>query len=135
MLSQNLRCLLLAVLLISLVGCSGGSGIALGTVTGTLTKDGVPVSDATITFYPETGRPSSATSDIDGHYSLRFTASEDGAIVGKHKVHISYGGPGMPSAPGEPTRGRAKRSLPFEELTWPEQVTVENSSNTFDFDL
>ncbi|WP_105359027.1 MULTISPECIES: carboxypeptidase-like regulatory domain-containing protein [Pirellulaceae] len=135
MLSKNLRCLLLAIIVVGLAGCSGGSGIALGTVAGTITKDGQPVSDATITFFPETGRPSSATSDLDGRYSLRFTASENGAIVGKHSVQISYGGPGMPAAPGEPTRGRAKRSLPFEEVTWPEKVTVEKSANTIDFDL
>lgn len=135
MLSVNLRYLLLAVLLVGVVGCSGRSGVALGTVTGTVTKDGVPVSGAAITFYPEAGRPSSATSDGDGHYSLRFTANENGAIVGKHSVQISYGGSGMPSAPGAPAMGRAKRTLSAEEITWPEQVTVEDTSNTIDFDL
>lgn len=135
MFGKNLRYVVLAVVLIGLAGCSGGSGVALGTVTGTVSKDGEPVSGATITFYPEVGRPSSATSDHEGHYSLRFTAREDGAIVGKHSVQISYGGPGMPSAPGEPSRGKAKRTLPFEEVSWPETVTVEGTANTIDFEL
>jgi len=135
MLSIKLRYLLPAVLLVGMVGCSGGSGISLATVTGTITKDGAPVSGAAITFYPESGRPSSATSDRNGYYSLRFTASEDGAIVGKHRVQITYGGSGMPAPPGAPSRGIGKRMLPAEELMWPETVTVENSANTIDFDL
>ncbi|MEW4561570.1 carboxypeptidase regulatory-like domain-containing protein [Bremerella sp. JC770] len=126
------RCALL-VLLGSLVGCFSSSGVPVGKVTGVVTVGGEPMSDATVTFYPEVGRPSIGMTDESGHYDLLFTESVKGAIVGIHRVNISYGGPPQP---GEVDRhARAKRVLPPTNVEWPEPVQVESSSNTIDFDL
>ncbi|WDI41074.1 carboxypeptidase-like regulatory domain-containing protein [Bremerella sp. P1] len=105
----------------------------VGKVTGVVTKGGQPLPDATVTFYPIGGRPSFGTTDADGRYELIFTESVDGAMVGTHKVNISYGGP---QPPGEASRNaKPKRVLPPQSVDWPDTIEVQSSANQFDFDL
>ena len=77
----------------TLCGCGGGSpGDApdLGQVKGVVTLDGKPVAGATINFTPEGGGASStAVTDEQGNYELRYIRDEMGAKVGKHRVMIS----------------------------------------------
>ena len=80
--------LVLCTLLISFLGCNKGSG-NIGTVEGVVTLDGKPVDRATITFYPASGRSSGGYTDENGHYSLVYTRSEKGAVIGEHQVTIS----------------------------------------------
>jgi len=61
----------------------------LGEVTGTVTLDGKELANADVTFLPEQGRGSSGVTDTSGSYSLRYTGTERGAIVGKHSVRIT----------------------------------------------
>lgn len=72
-------------------GCGGGSDLDLKTVSGTLTWDGGdPVGEATITFMPEEGGPSStAVTDASGAFTLRTGTGASGAVVGKHKVVVT----------------------------------------------
>lgn len=117
----------------SLVGCFAGPGVEVGKVTGIVTQGGQPLSDATVTFYPVGGRPSIGITDEAGRYQLQFTESVQGAMVGTHKVNISYGGP---PPPGEADRAkRAKRVLPPTSVDWPDPIEVTASSNQLDFDL
>lgn len=135
MLNRNIGVLIFGLLL-GTSGCFAESGVPLGIVQGVVTKDGVPVPSATVTFYPEQGRPSIGITDDEGHYQLKFTESRPGAVVGTHRVNISHGGsppPGDPGSPGE--RSMRKRPLPLQEVQWSEPVTVERSSNTINFDL
>jgi hypothetical protein len=60
----------------------------MGTVTGTVTLDGQPLPNAIVFFQPEQGRPSSAITDSAGVYYLMYTSKIEGALVGKHIVHI-----------------------------------------------
>jgi hypothetical protein len=57
-------------------------------VTGTLTYKTVPVTNAYIHFRPENGRMSWAQTDEQGRFKVNYDASQDGAIVGKHKVWL-----------------------------------------------
>jgi hypothetical protein len=62
-------------------GCSGGAdGV---TVSGTVNYRGQPFSNASITFYPASGRPVSAAIS-DGEYSLRLQP-------GEYQVTVSLG--------------------------------------------
>ena len=80
--------LVLSVLLLCFCGCPSPSG-NIGWVDGVVTLDGDPVEGATVRFFPESGRASSGKTDTNGYYELRYTRSENGAIIGKHKVTIS----------------------------------------------
>jgi len=77
-------------LAIFLVGCGDG-GPALGTVEGVVTLDGQPVVNAEVTFNPQglkSGTASYGRTDAAGHYSLMFTRTKAGAMVGQHFVDI-----------------------------------------------
>ncbi len=82
--------LVLFTLLAGLTGC--GSGVdfpPLGQVTGKLTVDGEPIEGATIEFVPEEGgRPSMATTDDQGNYTLRWSPDAEGATIGTHTVVV-----------------------------------------------
>lgn len=121
--------------LICLLGCGRPAGPILAPVEGIVTEAGVPISGAMVTFYPEAGRPSVGQSDDQGHYSLRFTADRDGAVLGSHQVTIMYGGrpePGTVSETGE--KGSANRRIRGpREVNWPEPVVIEDKANQIDF--
>lgn len=75
------------------VGCGGSSGIPLAPVTGTVTFYGRPVV-AELLFQPATpdgtprGRASTAMSDSNGQFTLQFSDSEWGAMLGTHRVLV-----------------------------------------------
>jgi len=71
------------------LGCGGGPGVDVGTVEGTVTLDGAPLPDATVTFQPQGGRASIGITDASGHYELIFSRDAKGAVLGKHTVSIT----------------------------------------------
>ncbi|MBI1311182.1 carboxypeptidase regulatory-like domain-containing protein [bacterium] len=76
---------------VTLAGCGGGPDV--GSVSGVVTLDGKPLSEASILFTPvEGGRASAATSDAQGNYQLQYTQAIDGALIGEHIVTIATGG-------------------------------------------
>jgi hypothetical protein len=77
-----------ALLLVLPTGCSDGPKVVK--VTGTLKYKGAPVPNALIHFMPEHGRPSWATTDDQGRFKVNYDADQDGAVVGKHKVHLEF---------------------------------------------
>ncbi|MEQ8638169.1 hypothetical protein [Gimesia maris] len=92
---QPMRALCKAVIyflfIVSLTACGGG-GIAppeLGQVTGKVTLDGAPLTDASVTFMPEKVRASSSMTDSEGKYDLVYIRDEKGAAIGPHKVVVS----------------------------------------------
>ncbi|QDV67015.1 hypothetical protein Poly24_07060 [Rosistilla carotiformis] len=52
------------------LGCSGSSVPETYPISGTVTYQGAPVADATITFSPTAGRPASGTTDDGGTFQL-----------------------------------------------------------------
>ena len=84
-------CLLL--ILTCCLGCSGGSDVELGKVTGLVTMNGEPLADAIVVFKPAEGNPSTGRTDSNGNYDLTYLGNSPGAIVGKHSVRITTGQP------------------------------------------
>ena len=62
-------------------------------ISGRVTRGGKPVKDLSINFIPEKGRPSWGLTDAEGRYTLHYTREQDGAVVGKHKVYVTYDPP------------------------------------------
>ena len=84
-----LRCSLsLFVMLIAAIGCQRLPA-DMGSVSGTVTLDGKPVSQAMVTFTPQTGgRESFGVTNESGVYKLRYSSQEMGAKIGGHEVRI-----------------------------------------------
>jgi hypothetical protein len=75
-----------------LVGCGGGGGDHPATVpvTGTVTYNGTPVDDATVTFSPSAdGHPAIGKTDARGEFSLMTQWGTAGAVPGSYKVTVS----------------------------------------------
>ena len=74
----------------ALLGCGSSDGPPLGEVKGRVTLDGKSLSGAVLTFISQSakGSPSYGGTDNDGRYSLMFTSSKSGAMVGDHLVEI-----------------------------------------------
>lgn len=70
-------------------------GVTLGRVSGTVTKAGVPLVGAQVTFIPVDQRASAATgvTDEKGSYRLSYMEGMAGAVVGKNRVEVSCIGP------------------------------------------
>ncbi|MCC9607738.1 carboxypeptidase-like regulatory domain-containing protein [Blastopirellula sp. JC732] len=89
-----LRCLWIAGLL-AVVGCEPNTGgFDYAPVSGTVTVNGRPLEGATVAFAPQgeslnTGRPSLAQTDADGHFQLQTVNGIDGAVIGRHLVAIT----------------------------------------------
>lgn len=81
-----------ALAAVLVAGCGGGK-LKLGTVEGTVTLNGRPVK-AEVQFEPVSsedrsgGRTSSAVTDADGTFRLKYSHDREGAVVGRHNVLI-----------------------------------------------
>jgi hypothetical protein len=102
MLKHNLLVLTLSVVGSLAVGCGGG-GPATAPVSGTVTYNGKPVTNAHVSFVPSEGstRAAEGLTDGNGHFTLGTFAASDGAIIGKYKVGVIAHGPARPAKPGE----------------------------------
>jgi hypothetical protein len=109
-----LFCTLAGMIVIGLSGC-GSSGPAVHTVSGTLTYQGSPLPNMGVTFQPvDNSRPSYGETDAEGHFTLRYTGTEDGALEGEHIVFVDY----LPKGEEEMAyhEGRMKLPSPFKEV-------------------
>ena len=75
------------LLALACAGC-GQDGPEISYVEGSIKMDGKPLAGASVTFFPENGRPAGAWTDEDGHYVLNFNLDRKGAIPGKNRVRI-----------------------------------------------
>ena len=118
-------------LVLLLVGCGGPEHPDVGRVSGVVTLDGQPLSEATIMFQPTQGRASIATTDSAGKYSLTYLDGVPGALLGAHKVIIRTE---VPGEDGQPPIVKEKLPKKYHEQT---ELTAEvkPGSNSFDFAL
>lgn len=87
---QQYKFLLLLFKLSLLPMIASGCGSSdVGDVSGQVTLDGEPLEGAEVIFEPDEGRPSRATTDAEGRYTLQYTADTMGAKVGPHTVRIT----------------------------------------------
>lgn len=78
-----------AALIAVCFGCAGEPDVY--NVEGTLSYQGKPLPNVMIYFSPIDGRRRSAgETDENGHFKLRYTGMEDGAVPGEHTVFVEY---------------------------------------------
>ena len=118
--------------LLVFTSCNGEKLPGLGNVTGTVTMDGKPVSDATIQFTPaEPGATASfGMTDSAGKYELYYSRGNKGAKVGGHSVTINSfrdsGEGGQSQKETIPTRYNLNTEL---------KADIKRGSNVVNFDL
>jgi hypothetical protein len=111
---------------VCLVGC-GRPEVELGSVTGTVTLDGKPLSNAFVQFVPSRGgRAAGGATDETGHYELDYSAQDKGALVGTAKVLIST---------GDPESGRKEMVPPRYNRNTDLTAEVGPGANVLDFEL
>ena len=80
----------LSVLVTGFAGCGGVDQPATSPASGTLTLDGVPLADATVTFWEATAPTAgSGKTDAQGKFTITTFEAGDGAIIGEHSVLVS----------------------------------------------
>ena len=108
-------------------GCGGNSEIA--SVSGTITLDGTPLAQASVTFQPDKGRPSHGGTDDKGFYTLTYSMQEKGAVIGPSTVRIS-------TATEDADGKRRRESVPKRYFgEGGVKVQVENKNNKIDIAL
>lgn len=122
-------------LLCVMLGCGGDVSDRpdLGQVSGVVTLDGQPLSDATVSFQPPNGRPSSGTTDASGRYVLTYLNEVKGAVVGPHQVQVTTGR----SAVSDDDPSSAKPETLPKKYNAESTLTAEvkKGNNTFDYPL
>jgi hypothetical protein len=82
-------------LLVALAGCGSGSRYAFAEVEGKVTFKNRPLCGVIVRFYPDFDdgeqRPyATGTTDVTGSYKLTSMNGEAGALVGRHRVVVSW---------------------------------------------
>lgn len=126
---QSLTGLLLSLTV--LFGCQKSSSDLpnLAHVRGVVKMNNAPLSEATVTFFPENGRPSSAVTDSEGSYTLSYTESISGAMVGPHTVVITTAPPDDPASERIPAQFNSKTTLKAEIQPGQNELNFELVSN------
>lgn len=115
---------LLIVLLLTFTGCSSNQ---FGSVSGTVTLDGKPLSGATVEFSPADGSPAYGVTDEEGRYQLLWSADQQGAPLGLNRVRITSFSEAMP---------RIKERVPVKYNRQSELTReVGRGQQVFDFEL
>ncbi len=122
-----LRCLGLAITALAILGCSPSPRPPLGLVSGTVTLDGRPLSNATVRFTPAgPGRTSQGTTDATGRYELRYLRDIRGANRDRHTVRITTASEENGGRELLPPRYHSRSQL---------ETCVRSGTNDLDFDL
>jgi hypothetical protein len=147
--------LALALAATSLTGCLESiepdyGSLGLVSVSGTITLDGDPLSNTVVFFESPDETFSYATTDSNGYYTLKFNSKKEGVIPGQKVVRISTTAStgesagsmsGMEEDDGEGDEGeegglsKEERVPTVYNKESQLNVTVPDSSTTFDFDL
>jgi hypothetical protein len=124
------------IAIVALLGCGDSGGKSTAKVSGKVTSGGQPVTEGNIRFTPlatggDAGMPASGKIEPDGSYTLSTYGTNDGAVVGKHRIDYEekvFEGTLQPgeSPPASPYAGTKPN---------PAEVEVKAGSNTIDIDL
>ena len=126
--SRRLALVIEPVLGLFLAGCGG----SWGTASGTVTLDGAPLKDGTVSFHPAGDGPTAYGTVTDGAFTVS-TGQRDGLPAGKYKVTISAS-----TIPKEGTKEQAKMLTPKKYATadaTPLEADVKSGANTFQFEM
>ena len=129
---------------LTLSGCGGAENDQpdLGLVKGVVTLEGQPLSGASISFLPDSGRTASARTDANGNYELIYIRDTPGCKLGQNKVIITTLNDNAEddnALEGDDAVikvERVKETLPAKYNRKTELVAmVKPGENTFDFKL
>ncbi len=89
--------MLIGVAVLGALGCGSGPGEKIVPVSGTVSLNGQPLANATVSFQPITppkasvfvGPGSTGQTNEKGEFTLVVMAGKPGAVVGKHRVLIT----------------------------------------------
>lgn len=111
----------------------------LGDVSGKVTLGGKPLVGAIVEYKPKaSGRPSVATTEAEGYYSLQYTKEYSGAALGEYSIYVTLpDGDGEDYNDGSDDAGddSAAGSLPAAASDGSLTFKVEAGSNTNDIAL
>ncbi len=138
------RTLAVGVLVLLLAGCGSGEPEGTVKVTGKVTQDGTPLSQALVTFIPvedTLGFGGSGATNAGGKYALTPKKGGKGIAPGEYKVTISRflqpdGSPPDPRKP--PIESKARETLPAiysNPSTTTLKATVSKDAAVHDFQL
>ncbi len=119
-------------LLLLVAGCSGNGDVQ--PVSGTVTLDGEPLAGVMVRFTPLSGEKRTTSlgkTDAQGHYELRYTSQQQGALNGTHMVQVV-------NVDGQPEPGMPKARKVPKQYDYESELTVEvtpGEENIFNFDL
>lgn len=77
--------------------CAGCTPSETVPVKGVLLRNGKPLPNYAVTFYPAKGRTSIAITDAEGRFEMIYTDELRGVVPGKHKVTAHYAPPAVAS--------------------------------------
>lgn len=135
---------LVALGLLSTVGCEGSSDSGVVPVTGTVKYKGKPIEGALVLFIPvegTIGTGGSGTTASGGAYTIMSNQGKEGLPPGSYKVVISKTAMPDGSAPDPnvpPIESQAKETLPARyssELSSTLTKAVSEGGGPIDFDL
>lgn len=135
MLDDRSILILLLSAALALSGCSGGDGRLA--VSGTVSLDGQPLPDASISFRPAPGNDANGSGAVirDGTFAL---PAAKGLKTGKYLVTVQAfrkTGRMVPLTPGGKKLGPEMAPLQFDSSTALEATVVAGKGNRFDFQL
>jgi hypothetical protein len=129
---RGLPVLVACLPLLGFTGCTDGK---IGRVTGKVTLDGNPLSNALVTFNPITpGGESGAICNENGEYELIYTREIKGAEVGEHLVRITTARDRDPDA-DPPTKSSPEILPPKYHVKSELTATVKPGKNQIHFTL
>ncbi|MDX1948536.1 MAG: carboxypeptidase-like regulatory domain-containing protein [Pirellulaceae bacterium] len=83
-------------------GCTGDGLPDRAPVSGIVTFNGRPLAEATVTFLPASGaQAATGRTNGEGRYVLGTFSTDDGAVLGPHRITVLAHGPDRPLRPGE----------------------------------
>lgn len=118
--NRLLACAGVAAVLMLLVGCTPSETVP---VKGVLLRNGKPLPNYVVTFYPEQGRTSIAITDAEGRFELIYTDKIRGAVRGKHKVTAHFAPPAVASYDAPKNSLAPEDAKAIEEKYGSRQVT------------
>lgn len=118
------------VLILMVLAFAGGCGSRLpatAPVSGRVTYKAKPLANADVTFTPGEGkRSATGRTDADGRFTLGTFATDDGALLGKHRVTVVANGPPRPAKAGEGS-GMPGETVPGDPLIPKKYFNAETS--------
>lgn len=119
--------LLAGTITLATIGCGGDEGkrdYALREITGTVTLDGKPLPNATVSFQvqrdtqnPKGGRTAFGKTDAEGKYAIEYIRKEMGAPVGMNLVSISTAFAATEASEGVEAKPAVKEIVPAKYNT------------------